>query len=100
VFSGPPQYPSCGFEYLAEGLRPSFDAYKLGEGPSSISIGDLDSGCLEDAAEYINKNNLANIVAVEILDFVNTGHLKRASRALSTPLQDFTYQNLLARSPP
>ncbi|KAE9964643.1 hypothetical protein EG328_004444 [Venturia inaequalis] len=45
------------------------DPYEFAEGPSPVSIYDVDnSSCMEEVGEYITKNNLADVIALKFLD--------------------------------
>jgi hypothetical protein len=58
------------FDFVAGELRLRLDPYEFSEGPSPISVCDVDNNCLEEAADYIIENNLVNVIALQFLDSV------------------------------
>lgn len=61
------------FELGPGGLSLRLDPYEFGEGPSPVSICDLDNNnCMEEVADYITENNLADVIALQFLDSPQT----------------------------
>jgi len=59
------------FKLVAGGICLRLDPYEFREGPSPVSVCDLDDNkCIEEVADYITRNNLANVIALEFLDSV------------------------------
>ena len=57
------------FEFGAGELSLRLDPYEFGEGPSPVSISDVDNNtCMEEVADYIANNNLVDVVALQFLD--------------------------------
>jgi hypothetical protein len=45
------------------------DPYEFGEGPSPVSPCDVDgNNCIKEAADYVIRNNLLDVIALEVLD--------------------------------
>lgn len=58
-------------ESVAGELRLHLDPYEFGEGPSPVSLCDVnDNSCIKEVADYITKNNLVDAIALEFLDSV------------------------------
>lgn len=61
-------------ESTAGELRLHLDPYEFGHGPSPVSLFDIDNNsCIKEVADYIIRNNLVNMVALEVLDTVKDG---------------------------
>ncbi|MCJ1467578.1 hypothetical protein MMC07_006203 [Pseudocyphellaria aurata] len=60
-------------------LHLRLDPYEFGEGPSPVSLCDIDNDCIKEAADYVNKNNLVNVIALELLDSEKDGQLKECT---------------------
>ncbi|KAE9987006.1 hypothetical protein EG328_004138 [Venturia inaequalis] len=56
------------FELVTGELHLRLDPYEFGEGPSPVSLCDVDNDCIKEAADYVNENNLVNAIALELLD--------------------------------
>jgi len=56
------------FELVTGELHLRLDPYEFGEGPSPVSLCDVDNNCIKEAADYVNENNLVNAIALELLD--------------------------------
>lgn len=59
------------FEFVAGELCLRLDPYEFGEGPSPVSVCDVDDNkCIEEVVAYITRNNLVHVLALEFLDSV------------------------------
>jgi hypothetical protein len=57
------------FSFVDGELRLRLDPYEFSEGPSPISVCDVDNNnCIEEVADYIMENNLADVIALQFLD--------------------------------
>lgn len=69
------------FEFSAGQLSLRLDPYEFGEGPSPVSICDVDNSCMEEVANYITKNNLVDVIALQFLDPDKDSHQPKESTA-------------------
>lgn len=70
------------FEFVAGELCLRLDSYEFGEGPSPVSVCDVDDNkCIEEVADYITRNNLADVIALEFLDSVKDARQPKESTA-------------------
>jgi hypothetical protein len=65
------------FKFVAGEHR--FVPYEFGEGPSPVSMSDVVNKCIEKFVDYITKNNLVDVIALEFLDSVKDGQPKECT---------------------
>lgn len=56
------------FKLITGELYLRLNSYKFSEGPLLISLYNVDNDYIKEAANYINKNNLVNVIALKLLD--------------------------------